>query len=211
MAIIREEERRCGVESGKSPHPTIDGSAGWDRRVRISRSGVDPRAAPRGAPLALSDHKTATYASSVQRFLGRSRSIRGIAGGICDRRDLSKNRENFARQQRPRGRPCGFQGRAFPPSRAARESGSTPVLIPGTWSPKGTPRVKSADKKTPRRDRRGVRDFWRRHPDSNRGCGFCKPVPYHLAMPPVFLQFPDERLAVSPGSGRSPSRGGAGS
>lgn len=25
---------------------------------------------------------------------------------------------------------------------------------------------------------------WRRHPDSNRGCGFCKPVPYHLAMPP---------------------------
>ena len=29
-----------------------------------------------------------------------------------------------------------------------------------------------------------VANDWRRHPDSNRGCGFCKPVPYHLAMPP---------------------------
>ena len=25
---------------------------------------------------------------------------------------------------------------------------------------------------------------WRRHPDSNRGWGFCRPWPYHLAMSP---------------------------
>ena len=25
---------------------------------------------------------------------------------------------------------------------------------------------------------------WRRHPDSNRGWRFCRPLPYHLAMPP---------------------------
>ena len=25
---------------------------------------------------------------------------------------------------------------------------------------------------------------WRRHPDSNRGSGLCRPVPYHLAMSP---------------------------
>jgi hypothetical protein len=27
--------------------------------------------------------------------------------------------------------------------------------------------------------------FWRRHPDLNRGSGFCRPTPYHLAMPPL--------------------------
>lgn len=26
--------------------------------------------------------------------------------------------------------------------------------------------------------------FWRRHPESNRGSRFCRPMPYHLAMPP---------------------------
>ena len=26
--------------------------------------------------------------------------------------------------------------------------------------------------------------FWRRHPDLNRGSGFCRPMPYHLAMSP---------------------------
>ena len=29
---------------------------------------------------------------------------------------------------------------------------------------------------------------WRRHPDSNRGSRFCRPVPYHLAMPPRIIQ-----------------------
>ncbi len=28
---------------------------------------------------------------------------------------------------------------------------------------------------------------WRRHPDSNRGSGLCRPVPYHLAMPPYMV------------------------
>ena len=26
--------------------------------------------------------------------------------------------------------------------------------------------------------------YWRRHPDSNWGSGFCRPMPYHLAMTP---------------------------
>ena len=30
--------------------------------------------------------------------------------------------------------------------------------------------------------------FWRRHPDLNRGSRFCRPVPYHLAMPPHIIQ-----------------------
>jgi hypothetical protein len=29
-----------------------------------------------------------------------------------------------------------------------------------------------------------LREVWRRHPDLNRGSRFCRPVPYHLAMPP---------------------------
>jgi hypothetical protein len=35
---------------------------------------------------------------------------------------------------------------------------------------------------------------WRRHPDLNRGSGFCRPTPYHLAMPPLlgYLSAPSQ-------------------
>ena len=46
------------------------------------------------------------------------------------------------------------------------------------------PRGPGQSRKTGRFRGSGPSQFWRRHPDSNRGCGFCKPVPYHLAMPP---------------------------
>ena len=42
-------------------------------------------------------------------------------------------------------------------------------------------------------------DNWRRHPDSNRGSGLCRPVPYHLAMSPY------KRYMV-PGAGLEPAR-----
>ncbi len=40
-------------------------------------------------------------------------------------------------------------------------------------------------------------NFWRRHPDSNRGSGLCRPVPYHLAMSPN---------KMVPGAGLEPAR-----
>ena len=33
--------------------------------------------------------------------------------------------------------------------------------------------------------RLGVYKTWRRHPDLNRRSGFCRPMPYRLAMPPL--------------------------
>ena len=34
-------------------------------------------------------------------------------------------------------------------------------------------------------NRQRASNVWRRHPDSNRGWRFCRPLPYHLAMAPI--------------------------
>ena len=47
---------------------------------------------------------------------------------------------------------------------------------------------------------------WRRHPDSNRGSGLCRPVPYHLAMPPVQSYQKDSFILVVPEAGLEPAR-----
>ena len=43
-----------------------------------------------------------------------------------------------------------------------------------------------------------VLSFWRHHPDLNWGWGFCRPLPYHLAMMPYIIFFLERETGFGP-------------